>query len=531
MEIPPVSSFSQASALFSDLNQEEIRKHILGVYPTEPFNKQIDSADRQQAVSHTGLDKEFRTEDYHEAHRLYNGPLQYPYQNKAQIFNHKFDPFYWDGTELSDNYNVQENLIGTPLGASTLEDPRLAYVHNMLLMRELHGANDPLENDYIKQLYMVNVEKGSNYYQNQLDKLDSAMSNYTRQGRFSKSKPLQDIQFTQSVATGNPTHYKHTAKINIQQPSEFGLVQRNRRASRMRRVDALTAPYNMHPMNPVLRQTNPRNNGNGSVDLMEYGPATEQQTQDYHQSWEETKTADFTTGSHLRDTNMDDLPQTNLVLPTLGTPTTTAIASLPRVTTLIDPYEMEAVNAQNQRFQSRNPPSIEDLMTPRSLGRHAIADLADLAQDTITKRVYAEAMQQDKEMPGNPLASPPPEREQKKGLVSEVFSGIKNRILGTPKALPPPTPSETGNRSDLSDITAVPTAPRTPISSGTVATRPLYTPQDVTPQQLNFDSVKKSPVSGIGTPASEITGRNMQRGMLENFNENHTARGQLRSSF
>lgn len=229
MEIPPPSSFSQISALFNDYTEASRNQAVLGITPFESPNTHIYSSNVERAASHTGLDVEFRTKDLHEGHRILNGPLLYPFQAKAQIFNHKFDPFYYDGSELDENYNVQENLIGTPLGASTLEDPRLTYVKNMLQLKEMHGANHPLDDTYIKELYMVNAEKGSNYYQAQLNKLDASMSNYTRTNRYANHKPLQDIQFTYNVATGNPIHEKHTAKKAFQSPSEAGIVQNSRR--------------------------------------------------------------------------------------------------------------------------------------------------------------------------------------------------------------------------------------------------------------------------------------------------------------
>jgi len=253
MEIPPASSFSQVSALFNDLSANERQKELLGLSPFETPNVHVQSSNIRQASSHTGIDVEFRTQDNHEGHRILNGPLLYPFQEKAQIFNHKFDPFYYDGSELDDSFNVQENLIGTPLGASSLEDPRLSYVKNMLHMKELHGANDPLADDYLKNLYMTNVEKGSNYYQNQLDKLDASMSLYSRAGRYKKHKPLEVIQFTQNIATGNAIHEKHTARREYKSPTDAGMIQNSSRTKRMARLANAVAPYSIVPHNPLHR--------------------------------------------------------------------------------------------------------------------------------------------------------------------------------------------------------------------------------------------------------------------------------------
>lgn len=253
MEIPLASDFAQASALFNDTSETERRNEILGLWPNELPNKHIESLDLVAAASVSNLDKEFRTKDYEEAYRLYTGVLQYPFQNKAQIFHHKFDPYYWDGSELDGDYNVQENLIGTPLGASTLEDPRMTYVANILQMKELHGANDPLDNAYLQNLYMLNTDKGSNYYQNQLQKLNFAMNQHSRLSKAGRHVPLHSIQFSKNLATGNPTHVKHTAKRKISMPSAAGLHQQSRKQTRMAQLDLLTPTHSVKSSVPSLK--------------------------------------------------------------------------------------------------------------------------------------------------------------------------------------------------------------------------------------------------------------------------------------
>jgi hypothetical protein len=255
MEIPLPSDFAQASALFTDADNIQRRREVLGLWPVETPNKHIESLDLVTAVSVSNLDKEFRTNDYKEAYRLYNGPLQYPFQDKAQIFHHKFDPFYWDGSELDGDYNVQENLIGTPLGASTLEDPRMTYVANMLHLKELHGANDPLDNSYIQNLYMLNTDKGSNYYQNQIQKLDFAMNQHSRLSKAARHTPLHPIQFSKNLATGNPVHVKHTAKRKIEMPSAAGVVQTSRKQSRMNALDSFKHPHAIKQSVETFRDT------------------------------------------------------------------------------------------------------------------------------------------------------------------------------------------------------------------------------------------------------------------------------------
>jgi hypothetical protein len=266
MEIPLASDFAQASALFTDSNENERRREILGLWPNELPNKHLESLDLVTAVSVSNLDKEFRTNDYKEAYRLYNGALQYPFQNKAQIFHHKFDPFYWDGSELDGDYNVQENLIGTPLGASTLEDPRMTYVANILQMKELHGANDPLDNAYLQNLYMLNTDKGSNYYQNQLQKLNFAMNQHTRVSKAARHVPLHSIQFSKNLATGNPVHIKHTAKRKISMPSAAGLQQTSRKQSRMTALDQNKPAHVVKAAVPTIRRPTDASSFSDSAD-------------------------------------------------------------------------------------------------------------------------------------------------------------------------------------------------------------------------------------------------------------------------
>jgi hypothetical protein len=354
MEIAPPSSFSQISALFNDYSENDRNKAVIGLQPFETPNIHLFSTNLQQAGSHTGIDVEFRTKDLHEGHRLLNGPLLYPFQDKAQIFNHKFDPFYYDGSELDDNYNVQENLIGTPLGASTLEDPRMTYVKNMLQMKELHGANHPLDDSYIKELYMVNAEKGSNYYQAQLNKLDASMSQYTRTNRFANHKPMQDIQFTYNLATGNPIHEKHTAKRSFQSPSEAGLIQTSRRKKRMERIDAFTAPYNITPVN---KAQNTQKRGQDRVLTIEGGT---QSITESHSNRSSILLSDSM--SQYEEEEIDDgnenLHDRNLRLSSLGTPDTN-----------VTPHSLnDHLNLSREQSTTESPP-VNLFETPASTRR------------------------------------------------------------------------------------------------------------------------------------------------------------------
>lgn len=322
MEIPPVSDFAQASAFFGDKHESSRLKEILGIWPNELPNKHLNSLDQHSAASVSNLDKEFKTDDYHEAYRIYNGPLNYPFQDTAQIFHHKFDPFYWDGSELDGDYNVQENLIGTPLGASTLEDPRMTYVSNMLQLKEMHTANDPLDNAYLQNLYMINSDKGANYYQNQLQKLNFAMAQHSRVSKEARHVPLHSIQFTKNMATGNPIHEKHTAKRKIDMPSEAGLQHSSRRQRRMNVLDANKLSSQVKSSVPSLR--NFEANGGDSHPIGDYHMPDPEDNGNRTDSGSVTLVTDQSGYEHLVTDGTSVSSQGDLsFLATLGTPSST----------------------------------------------------------------------------------------------------------------------------------------------------------------------------------------------------------------
>lgn len=231
MEIPPDSSIAQSTSLFSGRTKQSILNSIASQYPVSENNPLIDSSNRQVAISGTNESKDFKFDDFREAYRMMNGPAMYPFQSIAQISNYKFDPFYFDGSENQPNFNVQENLIGTPLGTSLLEDPRLSYVKNLLTMKEYQGITDQLNDSYIKELYMVNSEKGVNYYINMLEKQDEALQNWSRIGRKVKSSEIDPISFTYNLPTGETQRPKPLNKVRVAQTSFSATpsVQRNYR--------------------------------------------------------------------------------------------------------------------------------------------------------------------------------------------------------------------------------------------------------------------------------------------------------------
>ena len=236
MEIPPSSSIAQSTAFFSGLSRTDVENSILSIGPEPERNSHLHSTNLKVAASMTGELQDFKYEDYKEAYRLMNGPPKYPFQSIAQISNSKFDPYYFDGSENDPNFNVNENLIGTPLGTSVLEDPRLSYVKNIMTLKEYQGRADQLNDTYLKELYMVNSEKGSNYYINMLERQQQALEYWSREGRASKNKTIPGIAFTYNLPAGETQRSKKRMKLNQTIYSETPSVQRNYRRQVMSRL-------------------------------------------------------------------------------------------------------------------------------------------------------------------------------------------------------------------------------------------------------------------------------------------------------
>ena len=229
MEIPPDSSFAQSTALCAGRSRQDVMNSILFQFPTSDSNTILLSSDAAVAASSTGDLTDFKYDNFREAYRMMNRPPKYPFQNIAQISNYKFDPYYFDGSENQANFNINENLIGTPLGTSLLEDPRLSYVKNLLTLREYEGQADQLNDSYIKELYMVNSEKGANYYQNMLENQKVALDNWSREGRKRKNIPIQGIAFTHNLPSGETARTKKKRIVEQTIYSETPSVQRNYR--------------------------------------------------------------------------------------------------------------------------------------------------------------------------------------------------------------------------------------------------------------------------------------------------------------
>lgn len=234
MEIPPPSTFAETTAYFTGFTEDEQKAMILSFYP-EPFpNKHLDSLDRSQAITKTSEEESFKTEDYVEAYKMISGQLQYPFQSVAEVMNHQYDPSYFDGSEGVVNFNVQENLIGLPMGSvNELLDPRVSYIDNLLKAKEYQGQNDPLDDSYIKSLFMTATEKGQNYYYNQLQDLKEALGTYSRESDIKNRRQLEEIHFLRNVNRGDMEHPQQIENGVLPSLSETPTVQYNYRRNDM----------------------------------------------------------------------------------------------------------------------------------------------------------------------------------------------------------------------------------------------------------------------------------------------------------
>lgn len=204
MEVPPLSSISQIDAPITNLTYNEkliASRAVQG--PIVPNFFEFSSS-RDQATSYTGLRNDFKIDLIKEGNRILQGQIMYPFRNKMDLEYSTVLPFFYNGTEGDPNININANLIGTPLGVTTLEDPKLTYTRNILKLKEMQANESVSYDNYLKELYLTNTEKGANYYINQLDSLDQGLSNYSRRKR-SLQKSVEDIQFTKQIPYGDLT--------------------------------------------------------------------------------------------------------------------------------------------------------------------------------------------------------------------------------------------------------------------------------------------------------------------------------------
>lgn len=235
MEIHPSSSISQAGALFTDFSEEKKKKEAFNIFPYAGPNILLESTNRDVATSFTSDESGLFLSEKLEGEKMIQGQLMYPFPTNPILEHNYYDPSYFDGSIIDENFNVQENLIGTPLGVSHLHDPRLSYVENMLKLKEHHSNNSGLDDAYLKELFMTNIHRGTDYYLNQLRDLKPSLDDYSRVGRESKNRPLDPVVFDRHLNRGVTTHNSIREKTKLFQSSSAGNIQYNYRRERMNR--------------------------------------------------------------------------------------------------------------------------------------------------------------------------------------------------------------------------------------------------------------------------------------------------------
>lgn len=208
MEFQPPSSISQANALFRGVTQQEVKNDIMRIYPLIPVRASDEGMDRMIATTSTSEANDFHEANMGEGYRLLNGQLTNPFQRVAQLFNNKTDPFYLDGSESNPNAfdNVQENLIGHPMGVTELEDPKLTFTSNMVLLKELKGATHNWSDDYLKELFQTNIDKGANYYQKQATLHRADFQNSLQLMKASQNNIVHDSVLLSHIPRGASSH-------------------------------------------------------------------------------------------------------------------------------------------------------------------------------------------------------------------------------------------------------------------------------------------------------------------------------------
>lgn len=246
MELPPISSIFEINVRYPNLPINEKMEMARGLFGGREPNV-YDNANLVDACrTEISMKKEFKTDDIVEAYRILNGIVQYPIQELSDIQYAKVDPFYFNGTDenLDVFYsNPEQNRIGMPMGRSLLEDPKLTFVRSLLTMKEAVTQNLETYDDYLKQLFALNTEKGSSYYLNQLAMLDEELAKLSRTSR--DLLPENTINFSKMMPTGNiekmkikvRPYEKEGERKTVQLKTRFSNLVSSYRSSKMDRYD------------------------------------------------------------------------------------------------------------------------------------------------------------------------------------------------------------------------------------------------------------------------------------------------------
>lgn len=205
MEIQPPSSISQANALFTGLSQQQISDSIRRIFPFKVKERTDHLV--QPATTVTSSSNDYREKEYAEAYRLLHGVVLHPWRSVQDIEQGKTDVRYYD-IGYDDISDLQSLNVGRVTGAPELNDPRTAFVGNMLKMKEFQkNIDNEFSYQYMKDLFTTQLDKGSTYYQAQYQKQQEGMNQFMVE-KLSNIQPLSMNVAIRNVDYGNlaPSH-------------------------------------------------------------------------------------------------------------------------------------------------------------------------------------------------------------------------------------------------------------------------------------------------------------------------------------
>lgn len=248
MEIQPASSVSQATALFTGLTAQQVKDSIRRIYPYPAINTNLHSKHALEAISSTGSFKDYREKDYIEAHRLLQGIITNPWRDIHDIEIGKTDPFHID-SGISEIGDIQQKTMGTVTGAPFLNDPREHFAENILKLKTFQREVDNnLSYNYMKDLFLTQLDNGSTYYQKQAIQQNEALAK-EHLDKQNKVKPLDHHVMIKSTNYGNMTapHPKRPRQIMINSTPYFS--HNVKRAKLDDLHDRFSAPIKKQPPN------------------------------------------------------------------------------------------------------------------------------------------------------------------------------------------------------------------------------------------------------------------------------------------
>lgn len=195
------------------LNSNEMKEYLTNNLPsTFIFEEHYDN-NIINATSSTGIDNEYKTQDYNESdRRIYLQPSIYGHYSKAEITVDQIHPFYLDGSENLPG-NITENLIGYINGAPLLMDEETATIESLLNLKQHTLDEDHLDTEWLQNLWQYTTKYGTSYI------------NHVKQQQINNLEK-KDIENQYKFKEPKLNHYKKR-RIEYQPQNEKLLKQKN----------------------------------------------------------------------------------------------------------------------------------------------------------------------------------------------------------------------------------------------------------------------------------------------------------------